>query len=133
METRNISKLGIPPEVEVFEIYGSLFFGAIDRFRDAIRRIEKKPRALVLRMRHVPTIDATGLQSLEELLASCRRGHVVLVLSAVAPGPLEAMRQSGFVERLGAENIARDVYEALDIATRAIGRPRPEAMGRLPH
>jgi len=121
--TRDISTLSIPPEVEVFEIYGSLFFGAIDRFRDAIRRIEKKPRAMVLRMRHVPSIDASGLQSLEELLASCRRSHVALILSAVAPQPMEAMRQSGLLERLGAGNLAKDVYEALDIARRAIGRP----------
>jgi SulP family sulfate permease len=42
-ESRDISKLAVPPDVDVFEIYGSLFFGAIDRFRDAIRRIEKKP------------------------------------------------------------------------------------------
>jgi SulP family sulfate permease len=74
-------------------------------------------------MRHVPSIDATGLQSLEELLASCRRGHVTLILSAVGPQPLEAMRQSGFLERLGTGNFAKDVYEALDIARRGISAP----------
>jgi SulP family sulfate permease len=100
-ESRDMTKLEIPSEVEVFEIYGSLFFGAIDRFRDAIRSIEKKPRVLILRMRHVLSIDATGLQSMEELLTSCRRHQVELILSAVSAQPLEAMRLSGFLDRLG--------------------------------
>jgi SulP family sulfate permease len=126
-ESRDISKLSVPPDVEVFEIYGSLFFGAIDRFRDAIRRIEKKPRVLVLRMRHVRSIDATGLQSMEELLSSCRRNHVALILSAVAAQPLEAMRQSGFLQRLGEENAVNDIYEALDRAAQHVKPPHPEA------
>ena len=113
---RDISDLEVPAGVEVFEIYGSLFFGAMDRFRDAIRRIEKRPKALVLRMRHVPTIDATGLQSMEELLADCRKHHVALVLSAVSGKTLEAMRRSGFVDRLGEENLAPDIYKALERA-----------------
>jgi len=126
-ESRDISKLSVPPDVEVFEIYGSLFFGAIDRFRDAIRRIEKKPRVLVLRMRHVRSIDATGLQSMEELLSSCRRNHVALILSAVAAQPLEAMRQSGFLQRLGEENAVKDIYEALDRAAQQVETPHPES------
>jgi len=126
-ESRDISTLSVPPDVEVFEIYGSLFFGAIDRFRDAIRRIEKKPRVLVLRMRHVRSIDATGLQSMEELLSSCRRNHVALILSAVAAQPLEAMRQSGFLQRLGEENAVKDIYEALDRAAQHVKTPHPGA------
>jgi SulP family sulfate permease len=124
-ESRDISKLAVPPDVEVFEIYGSLFFGAIDRFRDAIRRIEKKPRVLVLRMRHVRSIDATGLQSMEELLSSCRRNHIALILSAVAAQPREAMRQSGFLQRLGEENAVKDIYEALERATKHLETPHP--------
>jgi SulP family sulfate permease len=114
--TRDISRLEVPQGVEVFEIYGSLFFGAMDRFRDAIRRIEKRPKALILRMRHVPSIDATGLQSMEELLSDCRKHHVALVLSAVSGKTLETMRRSGFVDRLGEENLAPDVYKALERA-----------------
>jgi len=124
-ETRDISGLVIPPEVEVFEIYGSLFFGAIDRFRDAIRRIEKRPRVLILRMRHVLSIDATGLQSMEELLTSCRRHHVALILSAVSSQPMEAMRTSGFLARLGEENLAKDVNQALALAQIYLRASRP--------
>jgi SulP family sulfate permease len=112
-ETRDISKLDVPPGVEVFEIYGSLFFGAIERFRDALRRVEKSPKVLVLRMRNVVAVDASGLKSLEDLLDSLGRRKGTLILSAAGAQPLAAMRQSGFLERLGEENLAADIFEAL--------------------
>lgn len=115
-ETRDISGLVVPQGVEVFEIYGSLFFGAIERFKDAMKRVEKSPRVLIIRMRHVVAVDATGLQTMEELLTSSRKKGTALLLSAVSAQPLEAMRQSGFLARLGEENIAKDIYEAINRA-----------------
>jgi SulP family sulfate permease len=113
-EARDISKIEAPPGVEVFEIYGSLFFGAIERFRDALRRVDKSPEVLILRMRHVIAVDAAGLQSLEDLLEGLRKKNGRLILSAVGPQPLAAMRQSGFLERLGEENVAPDIFAALE-------------------
>jgi sulfate permease, SulP family len=112
-ESRDISRVEVPPGVEVFEIYGSLFFGAIERFRDALRRVKGRPRVLVLRMRNVISVDATGLQTLEDLLEDLRGRGGALVLSAVAPQPLAAMRQSGLLDRLGEENVAEDIFAAL--------------------
>jgi SulP family sulfate permease len=123
-EARDISKIEVPPDVEVFEIYGSLFFGAIERFRDALRRVEKSPKVLILRMRNVVAIDATGLETLEDTLESMRKRRGTLILSAVAPQPLAAMRQSGFLDRLGAENVADDIFTAIDRA-RAITLGEP--------
>lgn len=131
-EARDISGLVVPQGVEVFEIYGSLFFGAIERFKDAMKRVEKRPRVLIIRMRHVVAIDASGLQIMEELLASLRRHGTALLLSAVSAQPLEAMRQSGFLDRLGEENIARDIYEAIDRATALLAlSPDPRTTGSL--
>jgi sulfate permease, SulP family len=112
-EARDISKLDVPPGVEVFEVYGSLFFGAIERFRDALLRVEASPKVLILRMRNVMSIDATGLQTLEDLLESTRKKRGTLLLSAVAPQPLAAMRRSGFLGRLGEDNVAEDIFIAL--------------------
>jgi SulP family sulfate permease len=116
-ETRDISRLTVPPDVEVFEIYGSLFFGAIERFKDAIRSVEKRPRVLIIRMRNVVAIDASGLQSLEELLTGTRRKNTALLFSAVAPQPLSAMKQSGLLDRLGADNVLDNIFDALARAT----------------
>jgi SulP family sulfate permease len=125
-EARDISKLTVPPGVEIFEIYGSLFFGAIERFKDAMKRIEKRPRILIIRMRHVVAIDATGLLTMEELLTTSKRHGTTLILSAVASQPLAAMQQSGFLERLGKENIAENIYEALDRAKAILHTPGTE-------
>lgn len=110
---RDMSKLEIPAGVEVFEIYGSLFFGAIERFKDAMRSVEKRPRVLILRMRQVQTIDASGLHSMNELLEASARRHIALILSAVRPNVRELMGQVGFAKALGAENFCDDIFLAL--------------------
>ena len=125
-QARDISKIEVPPNVEVFEIYGSLFFGAIERFKDAMRSVEKRPRVLILRMRHVQTIDASGLHTLEELLESMRRQGVTLIISAVRANVRELMERTGFAENLGAENFCDDIFCALERARAmlAIAAPR---------
>lgn len=110
---RAISKRYVPPGVEVFEVYGSLFFGAIERFKDAMRRVEKKPKVLVIRMRMVPAIDATGLQVLEDVLERTRREGGTLMLTGVAAQPLEAMERSGFLKNLGREFVFESIDDAL--------------------
>ncbi len=112
-ETRDMSGIRIPSEVEVFEIYGSIFFGAVERFKDAMRRIESPPKVLIVRMRHVTVLDATGLRVFEELLESVQRKKTTLVLSAVSKQPLNVMQQSGFISKLGVENVRDDIFEAL--------------------
>ena len=119
-ETRDMSKLEVPKNVEVFEIYGSLFFGAIERFKDAMRSVEKRPRVLILRMRHVQTIDASGLHSLEELLESTRRRGIVLIISAARPGVRELMNRTGFAAALGEQNFCEDIFCALELARSVI-------------
>lgn len=119
--SRSISKRNVPPGVEVFEVYGSLFFGAIERFKDAMRRVEKKPQVLIIRMRMVPAIDATGLQVLEDVLERTRRENGSLMLTGVAEQPLAAMERSGFLKRLGRENVFESIDDALAIARQMIG------------
>jgi SulP family sulfate permease len=119
-ETRDMSKLEVPKNVDVFEIYGSLFFGAIERFKDAMRSVEKRPRVLILRMRHVQTIDASGLHSLEELLESTKRRGIVLIISAARPGVRALMERTGFAAALGEENFCEDIFCALERARSVI-------------
>jgi SulP family sulfate permease len=113
---RAISKRVVPPGVEVFEIFGSLFFGAIERFKDAMRRVEKAPKVLIIRMRMVPAVDATGLQVLEDVLERTRREGGTLMLTGVAEQPLRAMEQSGFMKKLGSENVMENIDAALQRA-----------------
>ncbi|HEY8460390.1 MAG TPA: sulfate permease [Blastocatellia bacterium] len=115
-DPRAISKRVAPPGVEVFEIFGSLFFGAIERFKDAMPRVDKAPKILIIRMRMVPAIDATGLHALEDLLQRTRREGGTLMLTGVAEQPLRAMEQSGFLKKIGRENVVDNIDSALQRA-----------------
>jgi SulP family sulfate permease len=107
------ARLDVPQGVEVFEVYGALFFGAASKFKDAVRRVERPPRVLILRMRAVLAIDATGLRALEDLLDKTRRDGTVLVLSGVHAQPLVALERSGLLERIGEENVHGNIRAAL--------------------
>jgi SulP family sulfate permease len=120
-EVRDISKIEVPAGVEIFEIYGSLFFGAIERFKDAMRSVDTRPRVMILRMRHVPSIDATGLHTLDELLEAMRRRGIALIVSAANNNVRGAMDRSGFTQRLGTASFCNDIFCALDRARELIG------------
>ncbi|HTO69459.1 MAG TPA: SulP family inorganic anion transporter [Myxococcota bacterium] len=108
-----IARRHVPDGVEVFEVYGSFFFGAASKFRDAIREIERKPRVLVVRLREVLAIDATGLRALEDLFDKTNRDGTALVLSGIHAQPLQVLERSGLLERIGLANVFVDVDAAL--------------------
>lgn len=118
-----IALRAVPAGVEVFEIQGAFFFGAADRFKETIRQMERPPRVLVLRMRNVFAIDATGLHLLEELHHLCQRDGTQLVLSGVHTQPLMAIQNKGLWDTIGEENTFGNIDDALDRARDIIGLP----------
>jgi SulP family sulfate permease len=83
LDKEAIGNFIIPKNVEVFEITGPLFFGAVYKFKDAIKVIEKNPKVLIIRMRQVPIIDATGIKTIEEIFKELKQGGTKLILSEV--------------------------------------------------
>jgi len=81
----------VPQGVEVFEINGPFFFGAAEQFKDTIGQVARKPKVLIIRMRDVPAIDATGLHALQELARRCRGEGTLLILSDVHAQPMFAL------------------------------------------
>jgi SulP family sulfate permease len=120
----------IPPGVEVFEIYGPFFFGAADRFKRALAASAKRPRVLILRMRHVNSMDATGLHALEDVYHKCRREGTTLILSGVHEVPFEVMNRADFLHHIGLENVAPDFDYALLRASDILAAPRPARQTR---
>lgn len=114
--SRDMSQIEIPDGVEVFEVYGSLFFGAVSQFKDSLRVVAKRPKVLILRMRNVPTIDASGIHILEELAAAAKRNGYALIFSAVSRGVYRVMRKSGYIELVGKHCFAKDIFVALELA-----------------
>jgi SulP family sulfate permease len=116
----------VPAGVEVYEISGPFFFGAAETFRDQLGRIASRPRVLILRMRHVPAIDSTGLHVLRDLVRRGRHEGMLVVLSDVHSQPVVAMERAGLYDELGEENIHGNIDDALNRARAHLGLPREE-------
>ncbi len=94
----------IPENTMVFEITGPIFFGASTKIVDVIKNGNKK--VLVLRMRSVPAIDATGLHSFETIIRLCKKQNKTLILSHVNEQPRKTLEKAGMLDKiLVAENI----------------------------
>lgn len=111
----------IPAGVEVFEVQGPFFFGAADRFKQAMMEIQDRARVIVLRLRHVPAIDATGLHVLTELHRRCAREGTTLILSGVHDQPMAALERSGLLKEIGGANVHTNIDDALAHAADVLG------------
>ncbi|HWR10232.1 MAG TPA: SulP family inorganic anion transporter [Rectinemataceae bacterium] len=111
----------IPKGCEVYEINGPFFFGVADILQDTLSGLEKTPKVFILRMRHVPAIDATGLNALRSFSRHCRHHGTVLVLSSVNEQPSKAIANIGLAEEIGLDNIVGDIDEALARAGKVFG------------
>ncbi|MBW8781626.1 MAG: STAS domain-containing protein [Verrucomicrobia bacterium] len=106
----------IPEGVLVYRIFGPFFFGAAEKMEDAILRIERLPRVLILRMQLVPAMDATALNALESVVERIQKAGGHVVISGLHHQPLDMMRKAGFVEQLGRKNIRAHFDKALERA-----------------
>jgi SulP family sulfate permease len=127
VDSNAITNKKVPDEVEVFEINGPFFFGAVSKFRDAMRFIESPPKVLIIRMRNVPAIDGTGIHALEEVYHESIKKGTQLVLSGVHTQPLMALDQSGFLKVIGEQNVLGNIDDSLDRAREILGL---EKLGR---
>lgn len=117
---KELRKYKVPDEVEIFEIDGPFFFGAASKFSEAMKIIERTPKVLILRMRNVPFIDATGLHTLEKILKECKAEKQVLILSGVRPEINAELEKSGLLNKIGKENILLTIAKALKRAEEII-------------
>jgi len=108
-----ISMYQVPAGVEVFEVHGPFFFGATNQFKDTLSIIEQPPKILILRMRHIFTIDATAIRVLEDVLEKTRSENTQLILSGVQDNVLMKLRRTHLYSDLGEEQIAGNIDAAL--------------------
>ena len=89
-----------------------MFFGAADKILDI--KVKDFTNCLILRMRAVPALDVTAMNSLEQVYQKCKKRGVTLILSHVNEQPLEVMKKSGFYDAVGEENFCSHIDEALE-------------------
>ncbi|WP_423215749.1 SulP family inorganic anion transporter [Streptococcus equinus] len=101
----------VPSNTVVYEIFGSLFFGAANDFLNFNH--EEGKNVLILRMRNVPAMDISGLEALEETLEICQKRGMTLILSHVNKQPYHVMEKAGFIEKVGQENLCENIDASL--------------------
>lgn len=111
-DTDDSEKLKVlPKEIRVYEITGPLFFGAADRIAQI--GMKEFTKCIIIRMRSVPAIDVTAMNSLEELYARCEKKGIRLVFSHVNDQPYRVMEKAGFVEKIGRESFCDHIDSAI--------------------
>ena len=110
----------------VYRMFGALFFGAADKLESVLKREKQEPEVLILRMRKVLAMDATGLNALEDLFERLERKGKHIILSGPHAQPLLVMDQAGFLDRIGRDNVCANINASLARARELLGLP-PEA------
>lgn len=129
-EETALTKPAIPEGVEVFELYGTLFFGAVDQFTESMRSIETKPRVLILETQNLLAIDASGLRALDELVHELSHQKTSLIISGIHKQPLFAMQRAGLLDRIGEDNVCGMLDEALARAGTLLALPSHDKTGK---
>jgi SulP family sulfate permease len=103
----------IPKYVTVVRIHGPFLFGATDKLAEVIDRAEELTPVVILRLRNMTAIDATGLMALEDVAEKLHAAGRTLILCGARPQPAKLMQQAEFEHRVGRENICPNVSAAL--------------------
>jgi SulP family sulfate permease len=106
----------IPPYVAVLRIHGPFLFGATEKLDEISGKISELPPVIVLRLRNMTAIDATGLQALEHFADAVHESSRGLILCGAPSQPAELMKQAEFEQHVGSQNICANVGEALERA-----------------
>lgn len=104
----------IPSSISVCEITGPLFFGAADQI--GLISVTEKTKCLILRMRGVPALDSTAMNSLTSLYEKCQKKKITLILSHVNDQPMRVIRKAGFDTLIGKENFSPNIDIAIEKA-----------------
>jgi SulP family sulfate permease len=116
----------IPDYVTIFRIHGPFLFGSTDKLQGVIDRVDDLTPIVVVRLRNMTAIDATGLRALEDLTVRLRASGRTAIFCGAREQPRAVMEQAGFSEIAGAENLCPNVDAAL-VRARAIHDRLPRA------
>src|SRR5438477_1390143 len=103
----------IPYYATIFRIHGPFLFGATDKISAVTENIHKLPPVVILRLRNMTALDATGLFALEEIARHLHATKRTLILCGARAQPARLIHQAEFQDVVGAENIRENVQEAL--------------------
>ena len=122
----------IPYYATIFRIHGPFLFGATDKIAAVTENVHKLPPVVILRLRNMTALDATGLFAIEEVAKQLHASKRTLILCGAREQPAQLIHQAEFAELIGEENIcenvqealrrAEEVYERLEVQSAAVAR-----------
>ncbi len=104
---------GIDPAIQIYQIYGPFFFGAVDKFTDTIHENTIPTRVMIIRMKHVPFMDATAYHALFKTYSYCRKHRILLLFTQVQDQAYRLLNKNGFIELAGKDNFCESIESAL--------------------
>ena len=114
----------IPEYAAVFRIHGPFLFGVTDKVSTITENLEELPHIVIVRLRNMTAIDATGIAALEELADQLHKSGRTMLVCGARPQPMALMQEAGFERHVGADNICENITMALQRAE-AIHRESP--------
>ena len=115
---------GLPEDVAVYGIEGPLFYGAAENVERVLSELQPVPKVLIVRLRHVPFIDATGLRALEDAIASLQRQKVRVMfceMNNYVKGKFDRMRLAA---KVGPQNVTESFVQAMEQARAGLADKR---------
>ncbi len=106
----------IPPYATVYRIHGPFLFGATDKFADILDELDSLPPIVILRLRNMTAIDATGLGAIRDLADTLHSSGRSLLLCGAREQPAQLMHQADFERHVGTENICASITDAIERA-----------------
>lgn len=110
----------LPTGVIMYEIHGALFFGAAQTFQDTMSQIGENPKVVILRMRHVLFVDATGIYRLKEVIKKFENENTTIILSGVNEQVLSDLERAEIYDVIPPENFVASIDKAVVRASQII-------------
>jgi sulfate permease, SulP family len=103
----------IPYYATIFRIHGPFLFGATDKISVVTGKLHRLPPVVILRLRNMTALDATGMYAIEEVARQLHANRRTLILCGAREQPAKLIHQAEFQDLIGAENICENIQEAL--------------------
>jgi SulP family sulfate permease len=117
----------VPQYVSLLRIHGPFLFGTTEKLVEATVNIDAFEHVVILRLRNMTAIDATGIHAIEVFAKRLRESGRTLILCGAMEQPSKLLRGARFVETVGQENIMPNIQAALDRAKEVHGIERAMA------
>ena len=119
----------IPYYATIFRIHGPFLFGATDKISVVTEKLHQLPPVVILRLRNMTALDATGLFALEEVAKQLHATGRTLIVCGAREQPEKVIHQAEFEEIIGRDNICSNVQEALERAEEVFENLQPKGIG----